>query len=251
MTNEIKKWWNDNSIKYQEDSNIPICSVHYGPYAPNESQLRLLGNVNRKRVLEIGCGGGQCSIALAKQGAKCIGLDISVEQLKFAIKLAERENVRIKFIQGSFQNLKRINSTSQDIVFSAFALQYALNLNRVFSEVYRVLRKNGIFAFSLDHPFYNIFDVEAPRISNGYFRIKQSYFKTGKFVNDWPDSSKRKFVIYKRKVSDLYNGLVSVGFFVEQIIEPFDSKQTLWKEIFPFDLCRLVGPTIIFKSKKI
>lgn len=234
MTSEIKKWWNDNSIKYQEDSKIPTCSAHYGPYAPNENQLKLLGDVNGKKILEIGCGGGQCSIALVKQGAKCIGLDISIEQLKFAAKLAKRENVEVEFIQGSFQDLKRINSGSQDIVFSAFALQYASNLDKVFNEVNRVLKKDCVFVFSLDHPFYIIFDVEAPRISKGYYKIKHSYFKTGKFVDNWPDSSKRKFIIYKRKVSDLYNELVSVGFFVEQIIEPFDSKQTLWKEIFLF-----------------
>jgi cyclopropane fatty-acyl-phospholipid synthase-like methyltransferase len=42
--------------------------VSYGPDIPNERAYRLLGNVEGKRVLELGCGGEQASIALAHQG---------------------------------------------------------------------------------------------------------------------------------------------------------------------------------------
>ncbi len=48
-----------------------------------------------KNVLEIGCGGAQCGIAMAKQGAKVTGVDISEEQLKFAKVLAEKNKVKI------------------------------------------------------------------------------------------------------------------------------------------------------------
>jgi len=35
-----------------------------------------------KNVLEIGCGGAQCGIAMAKKGAKVTGIDISPEVLE-------------------------------------------------------------------------------------------------------------------------------------------------------------------------
>ncbi len=91
MTQEIKKWWNDVSKGYQRDSQIHTKSAHYGPYAPDEDALKLIGTVKGKKILEIGCGGGQCSIAFAKKKALCTGIDISEKQLEFAEKLAKKK----------------------------------------------------------------------------------------------------------------------------------------------------------------
>ena len=45
----------------------------YGPNGPTERELRLLGDVKGKRVLELGCGTGETAVALAQQGAVVIG----------------------------------------------------------------------------------------------------------------------------------------------------------------------------------
>ena len=240
---EIKKWWEEASQYYQKESKISTKSAHYGPYSPTEDKLRLLGNIKGKKILEIGCGGGQCSIAFAKKGAKCIGVDISEEQLKYAKKLAQREKVNIEFRLGSFQNLSGIESQSHDIVFSAFALQYSPNLNGVFRQVYRILKKKGLFVFSLEHPLYQIIDYKTKKIFTNY--------KTEKIekIEIWPDGSKHKFIIYNRKISDLFNALVEGGFVIEKIIEPLDLKVNE-NPNFPKDLVKLIGPTIIFKSRK-
>ena len=251
MTKEIEKRWDEVSKGYQKDSKIHTKSVHYGPYAPDENELKLLGNVKGKKILEIGCGGGQCSIAFSKQGAKCTGIDITKEQLKYAEKLAKKNKTKINFIQGDIQTLKGIKSNSYDIVFSAFALQYIPNLTRCYKEIYRVLKRKGIFVFSFDHPFYFTINQKTHKIS-------RSYFKIGKYeeMETWSDDSRHKFVIYHRKISDIYNWLVSVGFFVEKIIEPLQLKgQKAWRggrwdEIYPKELVKLIGPTIIFKARK-
>ncbi len=57
MTKEIEKWWDNVSKGYQKGSNIHTKAAHYGPYAPNENELNLLGKVKGKKILEIGCGG--------------------------------------------------------------------------------------------------------------------------------------------------------------------------------------------------
>src|SRR3989338_6985105 len=131
MSKETKKWWEHSSKSYQKESNIP-ADIHYGPGAPNEKELRLLGKLKGKRVLEIGCGGAQCGIAMAKQGAIVTGIDISEEQLKFARKLAEKNNVKLDFYQGDIKKLKQIKSNSRDIVFSEWALQYVDDLDKCF-----------------------------------------------------------------------------------------------------------------------
>ncbi|MCX6742096.1 MAG: class I SAM-dependent methyltransferase [Candidatus Pacearchaeota archaeon] len=247
---KIKRWWEDASQYYQKKFNIPI-GIHYGPGAPLEDELKLLGNINKKNILEIGCGGAQCGIAMAKKGAKVIGIDISEEELKFAKDLVNKNKVNIKLIQGSILNLKVIKSNSQDIVFSAYSLQYIGNLKKCFKEVYRVLKVNGIFTFSLEHPFFYTLDHKGEK-------IKQSYFDAGEIVEDdfWPDGSKHTFVGYSHKIQDLFDALVQAGFFVERIIEPDSRKKCKgdsWIGVgdsYGRKRMSIFPATIIFKSIK-
>ncbi len=242
MTKEIENWWNKTSKNYQKESKIETTSAHYGPCAPNENKLRLLGNVRGKKILEIGCGGGQCSIAFAKQGAKCTGLDLSKAQLKHAEDLAKKNKVNIIFKLHDIQTLKGIESNSYDVVFSAFALQYVPNLTVCFKEVNRVLKKGGVFVFSFDHPFYSIISPET-------LKVEKNYNKPGKYKSGL-------FAYYTRQFSEIFNSLQEAGFLIEQVIEPFDDKtekawtQGKWKKIYPKKLVMKVPPTVIFKAIK-
>lgn len=245
MKREIEKWWDDTSKWFQKDAKLPINSAHWGVHAPDENKLNLLGNVKRKKILEVGCGGGQSSIALAKKGAICTGIDLSEKQLKYAEKLAKKEKVKVKFVKGDFQNLIRFKPRSFDIAISAWAFQYSPNLKSLFRGIFRVLRKKGLFVFSIGHPFHDIINIKT-------LKIRKSYFKTGRYeeVETWPDGSKHKFVAYHRKISDIYNALVGAGFLVEKILEPLFLKQKGLEEYYPKKLSKLIGPTIIFKAKK-
>lgn len=247
MVKEAEKWWNEASPWFHEWAKLSTKSADYGPFAPRENQLKLLGNVRGKKILEIGCGGAQCSVSFAKQGAICTGIDLSDEQLKYARNLVKKEKVSVKLIKGDIQILKRFKSNSYDIVFSAFALQYIPDLTKCFKEVYRVLKKGGFFVFSLEHPFYYIFDPKTRK-------IRRSYYKTGKFVENetWSDGSKHKFVEFNRKVSDIVNSVIAAKLTLLEIHEPLDLKNKIDDPAsYPKDLVRLIGPTIIFKTKKI
>ncbi len=246
----IRKVWNVLCRVYQKKHKISTSYIHYGPNIPPERKLKILGSLKRKHFLEIGCGGGQCSIAAAKRGAIAIGIDISDEQIKFAEQLAKKNEVNVNFRQGNIENLSEIKSNSQDIVFSAYALQYIKNLKKCFKEVYRVLKKNGIFVFSLNHPFYRVFDDD-PNL-----KVHRSYFDTGyhEFVWLYKGSKlhEKSFEIL-RKVSGLFNTLVESGFKVEKILEPKPLKKDViadYSEFYPYSMLKMVPSTIIFKARK-
>jgi SAM-dependent methyltransferase len=242
MARETEKWWDETSAWYQSECKIPIA-VHYGPGSPSEDKLRLIGS-----------GGAQCAIAFAKMGAKVSAIDISSEQLKFAKRLAAKNRVKIDFYRGDMKSLRQIRSGSQDVVFSAFALLYVDDLPRCFSEVKRVLKKGGLFVFSLGHPFWSVVanepkDAKSPS-------PKYSYFDAGKYekIEKWPDGSKHKFVMYRHTVSGLYSALRKAGFDVEAIVEPDSRKRHAkdpWYGRWEYTpkLLKLVPPTIIFKCR--
>ncbi len=252
MVKEIERWWDESSKYFQADAKIPTHSAYWGVQCPSETKLRLLGSVRGKRILEVGCGGGQSSIALAKRGAICTGIDLSSEQLKYARELAEREKVKVEFVRGNFQNLTSyFQKGSFDIAISAWAFQYSPNLKRLFKEVYAILKENGVFAFSMPHPLHDIIDLDEFRES-GRICFERSYFDTGRYeeIEIWPDGSKHKFVAFHVKVSDIYNNLVDAGFMVERIMEPLSLREGRLDKYYPAALSKLLGPTIIFKAKR-
>src|SRR6059058_6554258 len=97
--------WDRHASAYQAGAQLPTDVAHYGPDIGTEADFRLLGRLDGKRVLELGCGGAQCSIAFAKQGAHAIGVDFSAEQLAFARRLCEREEVKVELHHGDLADL--------------------------------------------------------------------------------------------------------------------------------------------------
>ena len=243
---EIERWWDEAAEYYQKEiSGDRLKTVSYGPLASTENKLKLLGSVNGKQVLDLGCGGGQCAISLAKKGAICTGIDISAKQLGYAAKLANANSVDVKFIKNSFSNLKIFRNNSYDIVVSILALQYAGDLSKVFTEVKRILKKNGIFVFSFEHPFYLLIEPNGMTLSNSYQKTGQT-----KEEETWPDGSKHKFFMYRRKISGICDSITDSGLKLVKIIEPFDPDDKVWGHGYRRKLVHMVPPTIIFKCIK-
>ena len=246
MTSDTKDWWEGYAEAYQDRTRIPV-DIHYGPSSPNEDELNLLGDLEDRDVLEIGCGGAQCSVAFALRGARVTALDLSAEQLRFAKALAARHQVEIDFVQHDMGDLAPIASASRDIVFSAFALQFVEDRTRTFREVRRVLRPGGVFVFSLDHPLFRKVDRET-------LELVESYNETGPLVDD-----RGKFgqvTIYRDTIAGLHQSLVDAGLTVERIIEP-DSRirhsYDPWfgrRDEYVPKILDMVPPTIIMKAIK-
>ncbi len=233
--------WDRLSEQYQAAHNIPTKYIHYGPHCPTEDDLQLLGHVGGKDVVELGCGGGQCSVSFAQKGARVIGVDLSERQLAYARKLASKEKVDVKFIKASIQDLSGIPDGSQDLVFSAYAFQYVKNLKEGFDEVYSILKSGGIFVFSLDHPFYWCFPENMSEL-----KVARSYHNGNSIEGDFGRE-------YPRTLSQLFNSLFESGFIIATIIEPKpverEGEEDLWPK-YGVDRLKMVPATIIFKALK-
>jgi len=215
----LKSSWNKISEDYQRRSKIPTDDVYYGDFIPSERELKLIGEVNGKRVLEIGCGGGQDSIALAKQGAIVSGIDFSKKQITYAKALAEKEQVNVDFFVGDMQDLSRFSDNIFDLVVTAVSLLYVKSLNRIFAEVYRVLKDGGLFVFSEGHPFA---EGKLIRYKGKSVYAVTEYFKRRKvfWVDELSDGSRVKMYNYHRPLQDYFEVLLKNGFVIQRYLEP-------------------------------
>ena len=250
MTKRIntREAWNRISPHYQAEHEIPTDFVHYGPHCPNEEQLQLVGEVKGKHVLEVGCGGGQCSIAFAKRGAVVTGIDFSDGQVKFARALAEREGVEATFLRRNVENLRPIPDGSQDVVFSSRALEFVKRVDRCFAEVARVLRPGGLFVFSVEHPFWYCLADDEMKVVCSYFEGGHSYL--------WVQSglkSRPRVVEFHRTVGEWYRVLSDAGMEVLEIVEPEPVESGSgqdWGGYYAPERQRMVPATIIWKGRK-
>lgn len=226
-----------------DDPTTAADVVVYGPEIGTEADFRLLGNVADKRVLELGCGSGSSSVAFAKQGARTIALDFAPDQLAATRRLSEREGVRLELHEGDLADLAFVRADSVDLVFSAYALQFVDDINRVFRQAHRVLKQGCPMVFSVPHPAYSMVDPDHPEQP---LLIRHSYFDNAR-VDLGGDSP--PFFAYRRGVADLFTGLTRNNFRVDTVIEPEPGdggrRSGHWRDTLSY-----VPATLIIRARK-
>ena len=151
-----RRYWDNLSDRYQRVMEISTGDFHYGPQIPGESRLRLLPQLKPgMHALELGCGGGQNSVWLAKQGLVCDAFDISAEQLKHARMLARREGVKISFAKGALDRWPARFKGPYDLIHSSHAMEFADDPAGVIVRAAHALRPGGTLVVSTVHPLYN------------------------------------------------------------------------------------------------
>lgn len=233
-TSGIGAAWDRQALAYQNAARLTSDVVGYGPGIGTEADYRLLGSVSGKRVLDLGCGGGQSAIACARQGAIAIGVDISVEQLAYARRLVEAEEVRVELKHGDLAELAFQRADTIDIAFSAMALQYTPDLNRVFRQVHRVLKPQGVFVFSIPHPAAYMAGRSATGAAQpGQLSLEPEItaIERGYFDRSPKDDGDTGIVEYPRSVSDVFMGLTRSGYRVDVILEPDLGSENLPKAL--------------------
>lgn len=118
-----------------------------GLYFLNELFKKIVNEVNGKApsVLDIGTGDGKLLLAIAKKNPKCkfIGIDFSEGMLNKARQNFKKFKVKGKFIKGNLENKLPFKSNSINYVVSSTAIHHVRNKERLFGEIYRILKKNG------------------------------------------------------------------------------------------------------------
>ncbi len=140
--------WNSITDSYHERNAAFIeRGLAWGLWQTPESELRILGDVAGKDVLELGCGEAEWSRALLRLGARPVGLDISPARLELARAALRSDGSEFPLVEAPAEQLPFADSTF-DIVFCDWGATNFADPYAVVPEVARVLRPGGLFAFS-------------------------------------------------------------------------------------------------------
>jgi SAM-dependent methyltransferase len=144
-----RAFWDADADNYQaaHGDQLAHAPTAWGAYRVPESKLQILGDVGGRDVLELGCGAAQWAIALAAEGARVTGLDVSHAQLAHArrgapaLTLVQANGEQLPFADGSF-----------DVVFCDHGAMSFCDPELSTAECARLLRPGGLLAFCCTHP---------------------------------------------------------------------------------------------------
>lgn len=234
--------WSRFSLSGAGGAQLTPDAVRYGPGLPHEDALKLLGYVEGRRILELGCGAGSAAVALARAGAKVIAVDESAETLAETREAAARHEVKVETHQASLAELAFVRADTVDAAVSIYGLAPVADIDRVFRQVHRVLRPERPFVFSLPHPAFNLLDPgdPEPRLRRRWWDTRPVPWSVGEPGAE-PD--------HPRTLAGLVTSLGRANFRVDTVAEPSPERATCPPEAW-CDHMAWVPPTLIIRARK-
>lgn len=139
------------------------------------SVLRLLGNVRKRIILDVGCGNGFLAHELSLQGARVVGFDISAKQVELA-KLANKDFPENKFFVAYPNHFSYPQKF--DAAFAAMVLLYSNDLAEMksfFETIYSALKPGGFFVLlDLD---INLLKFGVPQLGRHFSKMADNKIK--------------------------------------------------------------------------
>jgi SAM-dependent methyltransferase len=199
--------------------------------------LRLVPSVAGGDVLDLACGQGLATRALAEAGAGSVtGVDASEAMIELARGHDTPNSAAISYVVDDAQQLANLDDAMFDGVTCQLALMDIPDLGATLEAVRRVLRPGGWFVFVIGHPCFLV--PGAAPLSSGDGRpgvLVTGYFEE-RFWRSSNPNGVRRAGNHHRTLGTYLNALVRSRFVLEVVEEPVASpllakQQPLYEEV--------------------
>lgn len=169
--------------------------------------------LEEKKILCLASGGGQQGPILAATGADVTVFDNSIKQLEKDAFVAQRDNLKIKTVQGNMQDLSVFEDECFDCIIHPWSNGYIDNVLPVWRECARVLKKNGILLAGFGNPIEHIFN--ASKLEQGFFSVENTIPYAD--IEHMDDPETRKIVesggyLWSHTLEEQIQGQIEAGF---------------------------------------
>ncbi|HBN85302.1 MAG TPA: class I SAM-dependent methyltransferase [Clostridiales bacterium] len=218
------EFWNMNYGTPKEKA----VEILHNPKACLRYHQKYFDDIKGSNIANVCGSNGRIAVPLAVLGAVVTIFDISEENQKYALELADSAGVSIIYEVGDFNNvdLKRHGNVFDIAYLEGGILHYFHNLNLFFSKLYGIIKPGGKLILSDFHPFRKIVAMgqigKSTQVTDGdYFDISvfngevayKSHFPQDE-QQFFPDCSLRYYTL-----SEIINAAINTGFNIREFIE--------------------------------
>jgi SAM-dependent methyltransferase len=214
---------------YADDAAVDPVKVSYD----RPAILAMAGDVQGKRVLDVGCASGGLSEAFAERGANVVGVDLNPRLIERA---RERLGSKAEFHVADLADpLLFLEAGSFDVIAASLVLHYLADWGPPLREFARILQPGGALLISTHHPTQDVMIATPPA----------PYFETVLLTDTWRKGG-RDFQVrfYHRPISAIVDALADTGFLIERIPEPVPDPNAFADRAFYERMRR--GPWFLF-----
>ncbi len=234
------------AASYPHGADVPTDVVQFGPDlddATIEKLLASVGIIEGRRVLDLGCGAGAASIALARRGARVISVESSTARLAQARHGADIAEVKVEFHHSDLADLAFIRADSIELVVAVYSLSGVQDLGRVFRQLHRIMKPDAALVMSLPHPFSMMLEAETDE--------QQTPYLTRTSWSDHPLAWRAggdEGVTHVHQIGDVFTTLIRSNFRVDAVVEPAPVEDR--RSIHSSSLADWVPSTVIVRARK-
>ena len=160
---DLKRMYDKDPEGYGTDYETP--TGNYFMWRKINTMLQLGHFKKGDKLLEVGCATGPYTVELAKLGFEMTGLDLSDNNINYAIKKSGRyPSYEIKFVVGDAENLLNFSDNTFDGVVSFSALRYVPNVQKAIDETFRVVKHGKTVVVDFPNKLSPWFNYIKPKI---------------------------------------------------------------------------------------
>lgn len=231
------------SSKIIADAKNGKIAIHLSP--AKSVPVQWLSGLKGKKVLCLASGGGQQGPVLAAAGAKVTVLDNSPKQLEQDRLVADREELKIRTVEGNMADLSMFPDNSFNLIVHPISNVFISDVRPVWNEAFRVLKKGGVLLSGRNNPIEYIFDLKKAE-STGILEVK---YKLP--YSDAEQLSKKEILRRKTEgiplefshtLEDQIGGQIDAGFFITGFYEDRDIEKPLDKYTSVYIVTRALKP---------
>lgn len=141
--------------QFGEQASAYLTSAVHAQGADLERLKVIVGNLRDAAVLDLGCGGGHVSFAVAPHAASVIACDLSAEMLHVVAGAARERGLTNVLTQRMQAEKLTFPDATFDIVITRFSAHHWFDVAAGLREAHRVLRPNGVLV---------VIDIVAPEV---------------------------------------------------------------------------------------
>lgn len=204
------------------------------------------GELAGRDVLGLASAGGQQGPVLAAAGARVTVFDNSSAQLGQDRKVAEREGLSIRLVEGDMRDLSVFADESFDLIFHPCSNGFVDDVRPVWREAFRVLRPGGALLSGFAQPVIYLLDPDLEK--QGVMQLK--YRMPYSDLTSLSDEERRRYtdkgepLCVAHSLEDQIGGQLDAGFLLAGFYEDKHVEGDLFSEYLSgFCATRAVKPT--------